>query len=103
MNQEVEKVQLNYLLYIITATALVTAVALYISPSYFVAVDDKDGLYRFILISVPKALMAQSVLLSSSVLADFIIPGDMLKRISESSIACAVYAGFVILGVAIAM
>lgn len=103
MNQEMEKVQLNYLFYIILATAIATAIALYISPSYFVAVDDKEGLYRFILISVPKALMAQSVLLASSVFADFIVPGDLLKRITETSIGSAIYAGLVIIGVAIAM
>lgn len=103
MNQEVEKGQLAYLAYIIIVTFVVTALALHFSPEFFASVDDKDGLYRYIFITIPKALMAISVLFSSSVLADFIVPGDLLKKITEDSIASAIYAGLLILGVAIAM
>lgn len=103
IDQHTEKLQLRYLLYITIFTAVVTAIALYLSPDYFADVDDKDGLYRYIVISVPRALMAMTVLLSSSVLVDFIVAGDLLKKIAEESIASAIYAGLVILGVAIAM
>lgn len=103
LNQEVEKVQLRYLGYIVMLAFVVTSVALYVSPQFFIAVDDKDGLYRYICISLPKALMAMAVLFGSSVLADFIVPGKLLKKITENSIASAIYAGLLVLGVAIAM
>lgn len=103
MNHDVEKVQLRYLGYIIALAFFVTAIALYISPGFFIEVDDKDGLYRYICISLPKALMAMAVLFSSSVLADFIVPGKLLKRITENPIASAIYAGLLLIGVAIAM
>lgn len=102
-DHRVEKGQLNYLFYIIAATALITIFSLYASPYYFASVQDKDGLYRYILITLPKALMAMTVLFSSSVLIDFIIPGDLLKKITEDSIACAIYSGLLLIGVAIAM
>lgn len=102
-DHKVEKGQLSYLFYVIGATALITLFSLYASPHYFASVDDKDGLYRYILITVPKAMMAMTVLFSSSVLIDFIIPGDLLKKITENSIACAIYSGLLLIGVAIAM
>ena len=103
MNQDTEKSQLRYLIYIYGVTFVVIILALYFSPQFFIDVDDKDGLYRYMFITVPKALIAMSVLFSSSVLGDYIVPGDMLKKITENSIASAIYAGLLILGVAIAM
>lgn len=103
MNQETEKIQLKFLLYIVAFTAIVTGLALHFSPEFFASVDDKDGLYRFIFISLPKAMMAMTVLFSSSVLADFLVPGDLLKKITENSIASAIYTGLLLIGVAIAM
>lgn len=99
----VEKGQLSYLLYICLFSIVVTITSLYLSPEYFAGVDDKDGLYRYILISIPKAMMAMTVLFSSSVLIDFIVPGDLLRKIAEDSIASAIYTGLLIIGVAIAM
>lgn len=102
-DHKVEKGQLRYLFYVIGVTVLITLFSLYASPFYFESVSDRDGLYRYILITVPKAMMAMTVLFSSSVLIDFIIPGDLLKKITENSIACAIYSGLLLIGVAIAM
>lgn len=103
MNQDTEKGQLKYLGYIVVATIITTAIALHFSPSFFESVDDKDGLYRYMFISVPKALMAMSVILTSVTVADFLVPGDLLKRITENAVAAAIFAGSLIMGVAIAM
>lgn len=103
MNQDVEKGQLRYLVYIVLATVIITVIALHFSPEFFDSVDDRDGLYRYMFISVPKALMAMSVILTSVTVADFLVPGDLLKKITENAVAAAIFAGALIMGVAIAM
>jgi hypothetical protein len=103
MNQDMEKHQLKYLLYLMVVTFTSTAVALWLSPYYFASVQDPEGLYRFILISIPKALMGMTVLIGSSVAIDFLIAGDLLKRIAENSIASSIYAGLLMVAMSMAM
>lgn len=103
MNQDMEKHQLRYLVYLILLTTVVTAGALWLSPHYFASVKDPEGLYRFILISIPKALMGMTVLIGSSVAIDFLIAGDLLKRIAEDSKASAIYAGLLMVAMSMAM
>lgn len=103
MNQDMEKHQLKYLLYLMMVTIAATAVALWLSPHYFASVKDPEGLYRFILISIPKALMGMTVLIGSSVAIDFLIAGDLLKRIAEDSKASAIYAGLLMVAMSMAM
>lgn len=103
MNQDMEKHQLRYFIYLLVVTVVVTIMALWLSPSYFASVKDPEGLYRFILISVPKALMGMSVLIGSSVAVDFIIAGDLLKKITENSLAAAVYSGLLMIAISQAM
>lgn len=103
MNQDLEKHQLRYLVYLIIVTFCATLVALWISPEYFASVKDPEGLYRFILISVPKALIGMTVLIGSSVAIDFLIAGDLLKKIAEDSIASAIYAGLLMVAMSMAM
>ena len=103
MNQDMEKHQLKYFIGLLLVTIVITIVALWVSPSYFASVRDPEGLYRFVLISVPKALMAMTVLIGSSVAVDFIIAGDLLKKITDSSLASAVYAGLLMIAISQAM
>lgn len=103
MNQDMEKHQLKYFIYLVTVTVVTTAIALWLSPSYFVSVQDPEGLYRFILISIPKALLGMTVLIGSSVAVDFMIAGDLLKKITDSSLASAIYTGLLMIAISQAM
>ena len=103
MNQDMERHQLKYLIYLTVVTIVATATALWLSPYYFASVQDPEGLYRFILISVPKALIGMTVLIGSSVAIDFLIAGDLLKRIAEDSKASAIYAGLLMVAMSMAM
>lgn len=101
MSFQTENRQLITLLGIGVLTAITTAIALWISPHFFV--DDTDALYRFMILKIPALLWDVFVVIGSLVILDYLTPDDTLAGIAMNHQSAAILYAAVVVGVSMAI
>jgi hypothetical protein len=77
------------------------AITFWVAPNVFER--DPESLLRYALLTIPMVLFNVCILLLAIVLLDFIVPGQILRRIGEHPIAASILSGALLLAISIAM
>jgi hypothetical protein len=99
--ESVEIHQFWHLAWIGVIVTGILAISLWISPRIFT--EDPQGLYRYISLKGPIALISIWLIISSGCIFDWITPGNSLKTIATNPIASAILYAALFVALSITM
>jgi hypothetical protein len=96
-----EKHALSHVFWMIGFIAIIFGVTFWLAPNVFER--DPESLLRYALLTIPMVLFNVCILLLSLVLLDFIVPGQILRKIGEDSLSSAILFAAMLIAIGIAM
>jgi hypothetical protein len=100
-NESVEIHQFWHLAWIGVIVTGILAISLWVSPWIFT--EDPDGLYRYILLKTPIALISIWLIIFSGCVFDWITPRNSLETIATNPIASAILYAALFVALSITM